>query len=125
MQLRAKIAAVMLVSTAAIGSAIASAPIASAASTTEGCAPGYVCIYPQNAGWNHGHPSYATKVYGSHNLTNQFGNHYVFNNQTGGARMAFNYGYNGTHRRSTMNAFTYVNLNLTPINSITLLRPGQ
>ncbi|UIJ34318.1 hypothetical protein [Allobranchiibius sp. GilTou73] len=103
------------------------APAAHAGGTYEGCPYGAVCIYPQNAGWNGGHPEAGGVYwsYGAHNLSNQYGNHYVFNNQYGGARMAFNYGYNGTHRRSTMNAYTYVDLDLYPINSITLLRPGQ
>ena len=56
-----------------------------AGSTYEGCKYGYVCIYPENKGWNGGHPSNTYYTYGAHNLSNQLGHHYVFNNQSGGA----------------------------------------
>jgi hypothetical protein len=55
------------------------------ATTVQGCPSGAVCIYPQNAGWNGGHPSLIFFSYGYHNLTNQFGTHRFYNHQTGGA----------------------------------------
>ena len=55
--------------------------------TYQGCPSGAVCIYPQDAGWNNGHPSDSYYSYGPHNLVNQFGTHRIFNNQTGGANM--------------------------------------
>ncbi len=33
--------------------------------------------------------------YGAHNLSNQYGDHYVFDNQYGGASMSLCTGYNG------------------------------
>ena len=65
-------------------------PAASTASppptgTYQGCPSGAVCVYPQDAGWNNGHPSDSDYSYGAHNLVNQFGTHRIFNNQTGGA----------------------------------------
>ena|SRR5437588_7095751 len=94
---------------------------AQAAGTAEGCPSGAVCIYPQDAGWNGGHPSLFFYSYGAHNLSNQYGHHYVFNNQTGGAKMRSCTGYNGTGCGSGyLPAGTYDNPDLTPINSITL-----
>jgi hypothetical protein len=96
---------------------------AAAAGTVEGCPSGYVCIYPQDSGWNGGHPSSTYYTYGSHNLSNEYGVHRVFNNQTGGAKMRTCKGYNGTQCDSGyLPAGTYMDKNLTPINSI-LLQP--
>ena len=58
---------------------------ARAAGTVHGCQSGYVCIYPQNAGWNGDRPSLRFYTYGAHNLSNQFGTHRMLNNQYGGA----------------------------------------
>jgi hypothetical protein len=93
---------------------------AQAATKYQGCDPGYVCIYPQNAGWNGGHPSLAYKTYGYHNLSGQYGVHRIFNNQTGGATMRTCTGYNGTGCQGYLQAWSYMDKNLTPINSITL-----
>lgn len=114
-------AALPLIAGAALFSA---APNASAAGTYKGCPYGAVCIYPQNAGWNGGHPERGGVYfsYGAHNLSNQFGNHYVFNNQYGGASVTLNKGYNGRSPYFDINQFTYCPCNLTPTNSITLIR---
>lgn len=102
------------------------ATVAQAAGTYQGCPYGAVCVYPQNAGWNGGHPSLVFYSYGPHNLSNQFGKHLVFNNQSGGASSTLNKGYNGANPVWRINAFNYTpNYDMTPINSITLLRPGQ
>lgn len=44
---------------------------AQAAGTVHGCGYGFVCVYPQDKGWNGDHPSYAWQTYGAHNLSNQ------------------------------------------------------
>lgn len=91
-----------------------------AGSTVEGCNYGYVCIYPENAGWNGGHPSLTYYTYGAHNLSSQYGNHIVYNNQSGGATMRTCTGSNGTGCQGYLTANTYMVKDLTPINSITL-----
>ena len=95
-----------------------------AAGTVHGCPLGYVCVYPQNKGLNGDHPSLFFYTYGAHNLSNQFGNHYIINNQTGGAWQWECYGYNGTRGWFTGSNPSSVPLqvNLTPINSIVLTR---
>lgn len=97
MNARKKLALLAASGTLALGLAASVAPAAMASTTdTQGCPSGAVCIYPQDAGWNGGHPSLTYYSYGAHNLSNQNGNHIVFNNQTGGATMRTCTGYNGT-----------------------------
>ena len=119
---RAKKAAVTLASaTAAIGLLLSSsATPALAAGTYQGCPSGYVCLYPQDAGWNGGNPSYKWYSYGAHNLSNQFGTHRIFNNQTGGAIARNCTGYNGTGCQGVQAANTYADYNYTPYNSVVL-----
>jgi hypothetical protein len=90
-----------------------------ATSTYEGCPAGYVCIYP-NASWNSGHPSELYLSYGGHNLSNQYGVHRVFNNQTGGAHVYLCKGTGGTNCVFRIDAFVYSDYDLTPINSVLL-----
>jgi hypothetical protein len=98
----------------------AGAAPAQAAGTIQGCPSGYVCLYPQNAGWNGGHPSYKWYTYGAHNLSNQFGTHRFFNNQTGGAIARNCTGYNGTGCQGAQTAGTWWDYNYTPYNSVLL-----
>lgn len=88
----------------------------------QGCPSGAVCIYP-NASWNGGRPSHVFYSYGGHNLSNQYGVHRVFNNQTGGATASFCWKYNGQDCRSWIPSWYYTDIDLTPINSIRLNRP--
>ncbi|MDJ0385170.1 hypothetical protein [Streptomyces sp. G-G2] len=106
----------------ALGLAASVAPTATASVTDSwhGCPSGAVCIYPQDAGWNNDHPSNVYYSYGAHNLSNQNGNHYVSNNQTGGASMRTCTGYDGQGCQGYLLAGTYMIKDLTPINSITL-----
>ncbi|MFV8186341.1 hypothetical protein [Streptomyces sp. AF1B] len=109
-----------LVTVSVLG-ATGTASAATAAGTVEGCPSGYVCIYPQDAGWNGGHPSLKYYTYGAHNLSNQYGVHRIFNNQTGGAKMHTCKGSGGTQCDSGyLPAGDYMDKNLTPINSIVL-----
>lgn len=95
-------------------------PPAQAAGSYQGCGAGFVCLYPQNAGWNGGHPSYRWLTYGPHNLSNQFGTHRLFNNQTGGAIARNCTGYNGAGCQGAQAANTYADYNYTPYNSVLL-----
>jgi len=96
---------------------------AQAAGTYQGCPYGAVCVYPQGADWNGGHPSDVYYSYGAHNLSNQTGTHIVFNNQSDGATAHLCTGYDGAGCGFKLNAYTYTGADLTPINSITLDKP--
>ena len=90
--------------------------------TYQGCPYKAVCIYPRDKGWNNGHPSNVYWSYGVHKLYNQVGNHIVFNNQSGKAGVWLCKGSNGTNCPSYLKPWTYHNFNLTPINSLKLVR---
>ena len=89
--------------------------------TYQGCPYGAVCIYPRDAGWNNGHPSEVYWSYGAHKLYNQLGNHFVFNNQSGGAGVWLCKGSDGTNCTLFWGAYSYGNPDLTPFNSIKLV----
>lgn len=93
------------------------APAANA--TTNGCPSGYVCIYP-GASWNNGVPQLKYVAYGSYDLSNMFGSHRVFNNQTGGATVAMCTQYGGASCGTYRAPGWYADVDLTPINSIDL-----
>lgn len=88
-------------------------------STYEGCPYGYVCVYP-GSNWNGGVPSLKYYTYGVHDLYNQYGTHRVFNNQSGGAIARLCKNSDGTNCVFTLNSWTYVDYDLTPINAIDL-----
>lgn len=93
-----------------------------AGGTYEGCPYGDVCIYP-NASWNGGHPQSSQGeffYFGCYDLVNQFGVHRVFNNQYGGATVTLYYGSGCTDPYFTIDQYTYSDVNLTPIYSISL-----
>ena len=109
----------------ALSSAAVAAPVASATAattTSHGCASGYFCIYASDATWNSGQPSYAFYYYGAHNIYNQYGNHWVYNHQTGGAQVIFCAGADGTGSAiDGIDTPDYSHLwDLTPVNSIVL-----
>lgn len=91
-----------------------------AAGEFQGCPLGYVCLYPQNAGWNNGVPSHRWFYYGSYNLSNQFGTHRFFNNQTDGAKAWTCLNYGGTNCPTYQIANSWWDYNFTPINSVKL-----
>lgn len=120
-----KAAAVTFAAGAILTGAAATPTSASAAPTAgeqEGCPSGDVCIYPQNAGWNGGHPESGGFYYSyrSYNLSGQFGTHRVYNNQYGGAVARTCTGYNGQGCQGNLYQNTYIDKDLTPINSIVL-----
>ncbi|MEU2396130.1 hypothetical protein [Streptomyces sp. NPDC007369] len=87
-----------------------------------GCPYGSVCIYPENQN-PAVKPTHVFTRYGAHNLSNQFGNHWVLNNQYGGATARLCTGFNGVGCGAPIGEGRGVYANLTPINSITLNRP--
>lgn len=91
-----------------------------AAGTVHGCPEGYACIYPQDAGWNGDHPSQMWYYYGTYQLSNQFGNHYIYNNQTGGAPFWLCTDWNGNTCPLYVAAGTSAQTDFTPINSVKL-----
>lgn len=104
----------------AAGAVMMSAPAAQAASLYEGCPAGWVCMYPQNAGWNSGHPEHMWYSYGNYNLSNEYGTHRFFNNQTGTGAAGMCLGYNGTGTCYYQPTGTWSDDNFTPINSVRL-----
>lgn len=89
-----------------------------------GCPSGAVCIYGQGVDpAENPHPTNTYYSYGAHNLSNQLGNHYVVNNQYGGASASLCKNYGGTDCVYTVAQDWWVYYDLTPINSITLNRP--
>ncbi|GAB1694792.1 hypothetical protein [Krasilnikovia sp. M28-CT-15] len=121
MRMTKRVAAAIATSAASVAMLLgATAVPAQAATTVQGCRAGYVCIYPKNS-WNGGHPFYQFLTYGAHNISNQYGMHRIFNNQTGGAKVYVCAGRNGTKCYTPgQPAFTYMDINLTPINSVKL-----
>jgi hypothetical protein len=91
----------------------------------ENCPYGAVCIFPQNVKVLGGTtaPTDVFWSYGPHNLSNETGWHWVFNNQTPGAHAHLCNGYNGTQCGYDMADQDGVWADLTPVNSITLDRP--
>lgn len=90
--------------------------------TVYGCPSGAVCIYPRDQiYWLDPYPEAVYWSYGYHNLSNEYGDHWVVNNQTGGATVDLCDGYNGTNCVQHQNFFAG-DYDLTPINSIVLNR---
>ncbi|KMS73122.1 hypothetical protein ACM01_20410 [Streptomyces viridochromogenes] len=86
-----------------------------------GCKVGYVCMYQNEADWNAGKPSHRWYEYGAHNLNNQYGTKWVFNNQHSGAKARLCFGYNGANCTGLIiNSYTVGVADITPINSIKL-----
>ncbi|MER7850725.1 hypothetical protein ABTZ03_43130 [Kitasatospora sp. NPDC096077] len=120
MTIRRTVAAVAVTAAAAVMTTVGAGT--AQASTWDNCPDGAVCVYGQDQPANT--PILKLWSYGPHNLSNMYGNHWVLNNQTGGAAAQLCDGYNGTGNcHDYMPAQTGVYANLTPVNSIVLLRP--
>ncbi|MFB8181106.1 hypothetical protein ACFC8N_34820 [Streptomyces sp. NPDC055966] len=117
-------AAALALATAAIATAGTGSAHASDR-TVYGCPGGAVCIYPEGADIHTSSPAHIFYSYGAHNLSNQFGNHYVLNNQYGSANATAQLcnGYNGVDCVVTVGLNEFGVFNLTPINSIVLNQP--
>ncbi|MFJ6783790.1 hypothetical protein [Streptomyces yangpuensis] len=109
--------ATSVVAVVALGASVEAKPV----DTWAGCPDGAVCIYPQNEN-PAVRPTHVFYRYGAHNLTNQFGKHWVLNNQYGGATANLCTGSNGAGCGSPIAAKTGVYADLTPVNSIRLNR---
>jgi hypothetical protein len=89
------------------------------------CPYGAVCIYPQNVdprgGAHYPESNGIFYSYGYHNLSNQYGWHYIVDNQYGGAWDYECSGYNGTGTVLEIGAEqSWGRLWMDPINSIVL-----
>ncbi|WNM32027.1 hypothetical protein RKE30_17220 [Streptomyces sp. Li-HN-5-11] len=104
--------------------ALSGAAQARPADTWDGCPSGAVCIYGENVDPSaNPHPTQVFWSYGAHNLSNQYGWHWVTNNQTGGATASLCKAYNGGNCDFVMQPQWRYRVDLTPVNSITLNRP--
>ncbi|WP_218030954.1 hypothetical protein [Dictyobacter aurantiacus] len=83
-----------------------------------GCPSGYFCIYPTSS--CSGTPSNTYYYYGTYKLYNQYGNHCIFNNQTGSAVVWYCTDSYGNTCPSYSWAGAWGDVDLTPINSIKL-----
>ncbi|MET8584248.1 hypothetical protein ABZX39_25710 [Streptomyces collinus] len=93
-------------------------------STVYGCQSGNVCIWAQGVNpVDNPHPTNQYTTYGAHNLSNQFGYHWVLNNQYGGASASLCKNFGGTNCVVTLAQDQWTYEDLTPINSVTLNRP--
>jgi hypothetical protein len=86
-----------------------------------GCPSGAACVYP-SAGWNGDRPSLVFWSYGAHNLSNQIGRKRLLNNQVDGAVARTCTGYDGKGCQGDLKPPTFIDVDLTPINSIVLER---
>lgn len=75
----------------------AAAPLQAATlAAVRGCQVGYVCIYSSESNWNRGIVEHRYYTYGTHRLYDEYGNHWIYNNQTDNAAFRLCRGGNGT-----------------------------
>lgn len=111
-------AAALALATAAMTAGGTSQAQAQAAESWANCPYGAACIYPQNQNPPIS-PTHVFWAYGPHPIYNQYGNHWVLNNQSDSAR-AFLCESIGTDCYDHLNAGEGAYYNLDPINSVTL-----
>ncbi|HEU5427003.1 MAG TPA: hypothetical protein VFU74_09020 [Actinocrinis sp.] len=137
-RIRAALASAAVV--AAVGAATftggTAAHAAAIADNWYGCDPGWVCIYAQGVAWEDLSASNLNEAYysyGAHNLHNEYGGHWVINNQTdtdtgwAEAKLCTGYGGGGAcgvdtgQLEAILSAGTgrFVS-NMSPLNSIVL-----
>ncbi|MEH2124872.1 hypothetical protein [Nostoc sp.] len=88
-----------------------------------GCSPGNVCIYRGDLYiFAYPIPGDIYYTYGFRRIYNKIGNYYVKNNQTGGASVKLCTDLNGAVCPTTIPAGGELYVNLTPINSINLVK---
>ncbi|MEU4467570.1 hypothetical protein AB0G20_28500 [Streptomyces sp. NPDC024017] len=122
------IASKMVRQTAALASAAAALLMlgtveaqAATAASSHGCPDGAFCIYPENTGFNNDVPSHVYWSRGVHQLSNQYGIHMIYNNQTDGWKADICVNSNGTNCWTANQGYAN-EIDLTPINSV-VLRP--
>ncbi|GAA1850255.1 hypothetical protein [Myceligenerans crystallogenes] len=91
------------------------------AASAHGCPSGYVCIYSSQYDLDNGIVEHWYSAYGSHQLYDEYGYHYIYNNQTGGAGFTLCQGSFGTDCGGTPRDVGTYYLDLTPYNSIKLV----
>lgn len=69
----------------------AKVPLLVAGSTHHGCPYYYACMYTPT-GWSNNTPEHKWYYYGCYNLYNEYGNRWIFNNQSGSATFSGNTG---------------------------------
>lgn len=84
-----------------------------------GCPYGAVCLYPDDS-WNGGNPEHIYWTYGVHKLSDEYGMHRLFNNQSGDATAQACRGADGTDCGGEIPPWEYRDGDLTPGNSIRL-----
>ena len=114
------LASAALTVTALIG--MSGAAQADVTSSAHGCPSGAVCIYPDDS-WN-GDPTYVFWSYDTHLIYNQYGEHRVFNNQTGNAWASLSRTSDGNTPVSYVAPGSWTDTNLTPINAVSLFDVG-
>lgn len=88
--------------------------------STHGCASGTVCMYT-DSGWDSGDSEHHWWVYGCSNLSGEYGDRYVFNNQYGGATVTLYKGSNCAGEVvATIPAGQLWQGDITPVNSLAL-----
>ncbi|MFF0263955.1 hypothetical protein [Kribbella sp. NPDC004536] len=108
------------IAAAVIGSGVALAPAANAATTATSCPSGAVCLREPDGSILSKNIWYS---YGPHNLQNVTGYKTTINSQTGGAGFQICTGYNGTGCGPVYrDTGEYLPHDYTPINSIVLVR---
>lgn len=111
-----KIAMTVAALALAVGSGLAVAPSANAATA---CPSGALCIRETNGSILSQNIFYS---YGYHNLSNVTGNRVLVHNQTGGAGFQVCYGYNGANCSAVVRATgEFAPYDMTPINSVVLV----
>lgn len=111
-----KIAMTVAALALAVGSGLAVAPSANAATA---CPSGALCIRETNGNILSQNIFYS---YGYHNLSNVTGNRVLVHNQTGGAGFQVCYGYNGTNCSAVVrDTGEFAPYDMTPINSVVLV----
>lgn len=93
-----------------------------AANTKWGCPDGYVCMYTSGGLQNHS-PDLVFYTYGVHQFYGQYGKRFVVNNQTGGAKMSVNAGWDGSGASKKVKPGKVWKGKIDKKNSVTLYTP--
>jgi hypothetical protein len=87
-----------------------------------GCADGTACMYTDD-GWDNSSPEQHWWTYGCYNLTNEYGDRYVYNNQYDNATVTLYTGTNCQDPYAVVSENTSWEGDISPINSISLDNP--
>lgn len=116
----AAVCAALIPASAAQASAHAGRAVHARPDSVNGCAGGTVCMYTDD-GWAGGSSEHHWWVYGCSNLSDEYGDRYVFNNQYGGATATLYAGSDCTGQPiATISEGTTWQGDITPVNSLSL-----